>query len=315
MRHLVALLATLVFASNVMAQIDVPKELQGKTISVVVPWAAGGQSDVWNRITGARVKDLTGLDIVIVNKPGADGQIGVAEVAKSAPDGTTILGTDSGFILSPMFKDVNAVPRSKLVTVLASYRTAQGFYVRSDSKYQNLKDLFNDVKTNPGKLNIGSHYPLAKVITDRVIGEINGQVQYINYKGGPQAVTDLIGGHVDVIVAPPIVLSHVRSGKIRALAFSSSDRLAEFPTVGLIRETIPGFSFENFAGVYAPAGTPKHIVEFYNRVYREAFKDQSAQDFLKSTSARLFDGSPAEAEKFVQANENFWRPIVAKYHK
>jgi tripartite-type tricarboxylate transporter receptor subunit TctC len=111
------------------------------------------------------------------------------------------------------------------------------------------------------------------------------------------------------------VLPQVRSGKIRALAFSSSERLTEFPKVELVKDSVPGFAFENFAGIYAPAGTPKHIVEFYNKVYREAFKDVSAQDFLKTTATRLFDGSPAEAEKFVQANENFWRPIVAKYHK
>jgi len=318
MKYLVTFLTTLVtfvFSGGAAAQIAVPKELQGKTISIVVPWGPGGQSDVWNRITAARFKEITGLNVIVVNKPGADGQIGVAEVANSAPDGTTLLATDNGFILSPMFKDVNAVPRDKLVTVLVSYRSSQGFYVRADSKYQTFKDLLDDIKKNPNKINIGSNYPLAVVIHSRVMNQINSQSQYVNYKGQPQVTSDLLGGHLDAMIAPPIVLPQVRAGKMRALAFSSADRLAEFPTVDQISSAVPGFSFENFAGVYVPVGTPKHIVEFYNKTYREAFKDVAAQDFLKSTATRLFDGTPAEAEKFVQANENFWRPIVAKHHK
>lgn len=316
MKHLIALIAAITMALPVWAQIAVPKELQGKTVTVIVPYPAGGQTDVWNRVTAGRVKELTGLNIIIVNKPGGDALIGAADAAKSAPDGLTLFGAESSpLVLSNLLQEPNAVPRKEFATISVSYRTPQGFYVRSESKYQTLKDLIDDVRANPGKINVGHVSTVTKLVAKRTMGEFNGQYQDIAYKGAPPAITDLIGGHVDVVVSSPIILPQVRAGKVRALAFSSPNRLAEFPTVGLIRDQVPGFAVENFAGLWAPAGTPKHIIDFYNRAYREAFKDPAAQEFLKNTSANLFDGTPEEAERFIQANENFWRPIVAKYGK
>jgi tripartite-type tricarboxylate transporter receptor subunit TctC len=254
--------------------------------------------------------------MIIVNKPGGDALIGAAAAAKSAPDGLTLFGAESSpLVLSNLLQEPNAVPRKEFATISVSYRTAQGFYVRSESKYQNLRDLMDDVRANPGKINIGHVSTVTKLVTKRTMGEFNGQYTDIAYKGAPPAITDLIGGHVDVIASSPIILQQVRAGKVRALAFSSPARLTEFPTVGLIRDQVPGFSVENFAGLWAPAGTPKHIIDFYNRAYREAYKDTAAQEFLKNTAANLFDGTPEEAERFIQSNENFWRPIVAKYGK
>jgi tripartite-type tricarboxylate transporter receptor subunit TctC len=316
MKRLIALIAALTLALPAWAQIPVPKELQGKTVTVIVPYPAGGQSDVWNRVTAGRVKELTGLNIIIINKPGGDALIGAAEAAKAAPDGLTLFGSESSpLVLSNLLQEPNAVPRNQFVTVGVSYRTSQGFYVRTESKYQNLKDLMDDVRANPGKINIGHISTVTKLVTKRTMSEINGQFQEIPYKGAAPATTDLLGGHVDVLASSPIILQQVRAGKVRALAFSGPNRLAEFPNVGLIRDQVPGFAVENFAGLWAPAGTPKHIVDFYNRAYRESYKDPAAQEFLKNTAAGLFDGTPEEAERFIQANENFWRPIVAKYGK
>jgi len=316
MKRLLTLLLSLSLTSTVLADIKIPKELQGKTINVVVPYSAGGNTDVWARINAAKIKDLTGLDVVVLNKAGADGLMGAHDVANAKPDGTTLLATDNGpLVLSPLFKDPNAVSRNKFVTVTCGYRNYSAFYVRADSKYLTLKDLLDDVSSNPGKVNIGAGYPLAKIIIERTLSDINGKVQIVKYKGAPQATNDLLGGHLDVIVNPPITLPQVRAGKLRVLAFSSPARLTEFPGVPVINEFVPGATFENFSGVYAPVGTPNHIVDFYNKVYREAAKDSVAQEFLKVSAANLFDGSPADAEKFVQAAEHFWKPIVNKYYK
>jgi len=316
MKHLIALIATIAMAVPAWAQLPVPKELQGRTIAVIVPYAAGGQSDVWNRILAARIKENTGLDMVIVNKPGAEALIGTAFVAKSPADGTTLLGAESSpLVLAPLLRDPNAISRDRFVTVNVGYLSAQGFYVRADSKYKTLKDLMDDVRANPGRVNIGHSHIMSKLVVQRTMGEINGQYNDIPYKGIAPAVTDLLGGHVDVIVGAPIVLQHVRAGKARVLAFSSPKRLEEFPQVGLIRDRVPGFAVQNFGGVWAPAGTPRHIVDFFNQVYRQAAKDPAAQEFLKNTSAGLFDGTPDEAERYVQSKENFWRPVIEKYAK
>jgi tripartite-type tricarboxylate transporter receptor subunit TctC len=316
MKRLIAFFAAVTMALPAWAQIAVPKELQGKTVTVIVPYPAGGQSDVWNRVTATKVRDLTGLNVIILNRPGGDALIGAAEAAKSAPDGTTLFGSESSpLVLSNLLQEPNAVPRNQFATISVSYRTPQGFYVRTESKYQTLRDLMDDVRANPGKVNIGHISTVTRLVTKRTMSEINGQFQEIPYKGAAPAITDLLGGHVDVLASSPIILQQVRAGKVRALAFSGPNRLTEFPSVGLIRDQVPGFAVENFAGLWAPAGTPKHIIDFYNRVYREAYKDPAAQEFLKNTSAGLFDGTPEEAERFIQSNENFWRPIVAKYGK
>jgi tripartite-type tricarboxylate transporter receptor subunit TctC len=316
MKRLIALFTALTLALPAWAQIAVPKELQGKTVTVIVPYPAGGQSDVWNRVTATKVRDLTGLNVIILNRPGGDALIGAAEAAKSAPDGTTLFGSESSpLVLSNLLQEPNAVPRNQFATISVSYRTPQGFYVRAESKYQTLRDLMDDVRANPGKVNIGHISTVTRLVTKRTMSEINGQFQEIPYKGAAPAITDLLGGHVDVLASSPIILQQVRAGKVRALAFSGPNRLTEFPSVGLIRDQVPGFAVENFAGLWAPAGTPKHIIDFYNRVYREAYKDPAAQEFLKNTSAGLFDGTPEEAERFIQSNENFWRPIATKYGK
>jgi tripartite-type tricarboxylate transporter receptor subunit TctC len=313
MKQLLTILLSVALSSAASAEIKVPTELQGKTINVVVPYPPGGQSDVWARLNAAKVKEITGLDIIVLNKVGADGLIGTRDVAGAKADGTTLLATDnSPLVIATLFKEPNATPRDKFVTITCGYRTPQGFYVRADSKYVTFKDLLDDAKSNPGKVNVGAGYPLARIIINRTLDD---KVQIINYKGTPPSAADLLGGHVDAIVAPPILLGQVRAGKLRPLVFSSPQRIPEFSQVPTIREFIPGVAFENFSGVYAPAGTPTHIVNFWNKVYREAAKDPAAQEFLKASAAGLFDGSAAEAEKFVAASEEFWRPIVAKYHK
>lgn len=315
-KHIIAFFAVLILTLPARAEIPVPKELQGKIVTVIVPYPPGGQTDVWNRVTAAKIQYLTELNIIIVNKPGNEALIGAAEAARAAPDGLTLFGADSSpLVLSNLLQEPNAVPRKKFATIGVSYRTPQGFYVRSESKYQTLQDLIDDVRANPGKINIGHVSTVTKLVTKRTMDEFNGQYSDIVYKGGAPAITDLIGGHVDAIASSPIILPQVRAGKVRALAFSSPNRVIGFPTVGLIRDQVPGFIVENFAGLWVPAGTPKHIIDFYNRVYREAYKDDAAQEFLKNTAANLFDGSPEEAERFIQSNENFWRPIVAKYGK
>lgn len=316
MKHLIAFFAAVTLALPVWAQIPVPKELQGKTVTVVVPYPPGGQTDTWNRITAAKVKDLTGINIVIVNKPGGNALIGAGEVAKAAPDGLTLFGTESSpLVLGPLTKEAGFVPRDQFVTVLVSYRTSQGFYVRNESKYKTFKELVDDARANPGKINVGHVTLVTDLVLKQAMGDLGVRVQDIPYKGTAPAVTDLLGGHVDAIVAPPIVLEQVRGGKARVLAFSGPNRLPGFAQVDLLRDHVPGLAVENFGGLWAPAGTPKHIVDFYNRAYREAFKDPAAQEFLKNTAAGLFDGTPEEAERFVQASINFWRPIVAKYYK
>jgi tripartite-type tricarboxylate transporter receptor subunit TctC len=316
MKALKALVMTLALslAMPVWAQIPVPKELQGKTVTVVVPYPPGGQSDNWNRLTAAKVRELTGLNIVIVNKSGGNGLIGAAEVAKAKPDGLTLLGSESSpLVLGPLTQEPGFVPRDQFVTILASYKTSQGFYVRADSKYKNFKELLDDAKKEPGKLNIAYVTLVTELVLKQTAGELGLKVSQIPYKGTGPAITDLLGGHVDALVAPPVVLEQVRGGKARVLAFSGPNRLPGLANVDLLKEFVPGLIVENFGGMWAPAGTPKHIVDFYNRVYREAFRDPASQEFLRAGAAGLFDGSPEEAERFVQSNVNFWRPIVAKY--
>ncbi len=316
MKYFIAFFLATTVSLAAWAKLEVPRELQGKTVAVVVPYAAGGQSDSWNRILAARIKESTGLDMVIVNKPGAEALIGTSFVARAPADGTTLLGAESSpLVLAPLLKDPNAISRDRFVTVNVGYLSAQGFYVRADSKYRTLKDLLDDVRANPGRVNIGHSHIMSKLVIQRTLGEINGTYNDIPYKGIAPAVTDLLGGHVDVIVGAPIVLQQVRAGKARVLAFSSPRRLEAFPQVGAIRETVPGFAVENFGGIWAPAGTPRHIVDFFNQAYRQAARDPAAQEFLKNTAAGLFDGGPDEAERFVQNKETFWQPIIAKYVK
>jgi tripartite-type tricarboxylate transporter receptor subunit TctC len=257
----------------IFALVSAPAEAQSKPIRLIVPYAAGGPIDVTARALAERVKDTLG-PVIVDNKPGAGGNLGADLVAKAVPDGYTLALMDVGnLVISPaLFKLPFNVVNDFAPVAMVAY-SPHLLAVSSKVSANTPAELVAYAKAQKGKLNyavaagMGSASHLAGVMYAQRNGIDWG---YVPYKGGAQAITELIGGQVDVMFNGMVATyPHVKAGKIKLIAISSAKRNGQMPDVPTVAESLPGFLTGSFQGFLAPAGTPKAVVDkLYAEVQR-----------------------------------------------
>ncbi len=243
-----------------------PAPYPAKPIKIVVPFPAGGTSDVLARLIGQKMTEAWGQPVLIDNKPGSSGNLGADLVAKAAPDGHTLVLMDVGnLVISPaLFKLPFNVLNDFAPVAMVAY-SPHLLAVSSKVPANTPAELVAYAKAQKGKLNyavaagMGSASHLAGV----TYAQRNGiEWGYVPYKGGAQAITDLIGGQVDVMFNGMVATyPHVKAGKIKLIAISSAKRNAQMPDTPTVAESLPGFLTGSFQGLLAPAGTPKAVVD------------------------------------------------------
>jgi tripartite-type tricarboxylate transporter receptor subunit TctC len=248
------------------AQAQSPATFPNKPIKIVVPFPAGGTSDVLARLIGQKMTEAWGQPVLIDNKPGSSGNLGADLVAKAVPDGYTVVLMDVGnLVISPaLFKLPFNVVNDFAPVAMVAY-SPHLLAVSSKVPANTPAELVAYAKAQKGKLNyavaagMGSASHLAGVS----YAQRNGiEWGYVPYKGGAQAITDLIGGQVDVMFNGMVATyPHVKAGKIKLIAISSAKRNAQMPDVPTVAESLPGFLTGSFQGLLAPAGTPKAVVD------------------------------------------------------
>src|SRR5262245_3941740 len=243
-----------------------PTAYPAKPVKLVIPYPPGGGTDITGRAMAQKLSDFLGQSVVIENKPGATGMIGAASVAKSAPDGYTVLfGAASEMAINAsLFKSMTYDPRSDFepVTLVATFPLV---FIAPATTTQSLKELIEAARAKPdsvsyGSIGSGSPQHLAAELLSSMA---NARFLHIPYKGSGPLVQDAVGGHVNMAVSsvPPAV-PLVRSGKLRALAVTSMARSEALPDVPTMAELgFPGYEFSTWVGVAVPKGTPKEIVD------------------------------------------------------
>jgi tripartite-type tricarboxylate transporter receptor subunit TctC len=264
-----SLLLTASALASVVAPVTAPAEQNAypaKPIKLVIPYPPGGGTDITGRAMAQRLSDILGQSVVIENKPGATGMIGAASVAKSAPDGYTVLfGAASEMAINAsLFKNMTYDPRTDFepVTLVATFPLVFIAPVTTD---KSLSQLIEAARAKPdtvsyGSIGSGSPQHLAAELLSSMA---KVRFLHIPYKGSGPLVQDAVGGHVDMAVSsvPPAV-PLVRSGKLRALAVTSTARSEALPDVPTMAELgFPGYEFNTWVGVAVPKGTPKEIVD------------------------------------------------------
>lgn len=237
-----------------------------RPIRIVVPFPAGGTSDVLARLIGQKMSEKLGQSVVVENKAGNAGNLGADLVAKSAPDGYTFLLMDVGNLtISPALYKLPFDVQKDFVPVAMVGYSPHLLVVSTKVPVNSMADLVKYAKANPGKLNfaaaagMGSATHMAGVQFARRHGI---QWNYVPYKGGSQAMNDLVGGHMDVTFNGMVATyPHVKSGKLKLLAVSSAKRWGELPDTPAVSESVPGFLTGSWQGILAPAGTPKAVVD------------------------------------------------------
>lgn len=274
----------------------------GKPIKIIVPFPEGGTSDVLARLVGQKMTEAWGQPVVVDNRPGANGNLGADVVAKSAPDGHTLVLMDVGTLASSpsLYPKLPFNVLTDFAPVAMVGYSPHLLVVSGKVPVTTTAELIAYTKAQNGKVNFaaaagtGSAPHLAGVLFAQRSGIEWG---YVPYKGGAQALTDLIGGQIDVTINGMVATyPHVKSGKIKLLAVSSARRLQQLPEVPTIGETLPGFLTGSWQGLMAPAGTPKPIVDKLNA---EVARIVALPDIRERLNTLGAEPSPFTPEQFA----------------
>jgi tripartite-type tricarboxylate transporter receptor subunit TctC len=308
MKRLIALAAALLFAAPSLAQYP------NKPIRIVVPFPAGSATDTVARILGQSVSAAVGQPVVVDNKAGADGAIAGAEVVKAAPDGYTVLmATNSPMAVAPAMKKVPPYdPVADFTPITDIGRYTFFLYVHAEQPYKTFRDMVAYAKANPGKIN----YATGNTTGIMSFGQMNAlagvEMTHVPYKGEPQAVTDLIAGRVQLLWATPTTgLSHLKDGKLRALATNLKSRSSLLPDVPTMTEVgIPQYSVVSWAALYGPAKMPREVQLRLNKEFHEAMKRPEVIAQMEKQAFQMTPSTPEELGAFTKAQLEAYRGIM-----
>ncbi|MEI6204102.1 MAG: tripartite tricarboxylate transporter substrate binding protein, partial [Enhydrobacter sp.] len=293
MRLLLCLLAGIASIGPLAAQ-DYPT----KSIHIIAPFGPGTATDTVARVVAAELTRLTGQAAVVENKPGAEGQIGAQAAALAAPDGYTLFVTTqtTQSINQHVYKTLPYDPVKSFAPISGLSGGAQIVVVRKDLPVTSIAELIALARAQPGKLTFGSGNGSARGAAElfRIMARVD--LLGVPYRTQPQVIADLLGGRIDVSFSDFTTgLPPVRDGRARGLAVTSLQRypgLEQFPTVA--ESGVAGYESRPWNAAYAPAGTPRPIIDRLNQLIREAVNSETYRTLLRTTLAVPFPGSPEE---------------------
>jgi tripartite-type tricarboxylate transporter receptor subunit TctC len=285
-------------------------------IRLVAPFPAGGLADVLARAVGDEMAKTLGQPVIVENRAGAGGNTGADAVAKSSPDGYTLLMSSAGILTANPFLYAKMPFDAEAAFIPVSNVADMSMLVVVNPKVEakTLGELVAFAKTNPGKLNFGSpgigttgHLGLAMLMH-----AANIMITHVPYRGAAPAVTDLIAGQIDGVVDnPPTVLPHINGGKLRPLAVAARNRMALLPDVPTAAEAgVANYEASSWFGIAAPAGTPSAIVDRLHAAVAAAVRAPAMQQRFATTGARLVGDTPAEFAAQIRAERALWGGII-----
>lgn len=287
----------------------------GKTIRLVIGYPAGGSIDVVARLMAPRLAEALGQPVIVENKPGANGVLGMDYVAKSAPDGATVfMGTSGNLAMNqslypklPFQMDKDLIP----VTQIASLSFV--LLVHPSVPYRTVAELVSYAKANPGKVNYassgnGSAPHLAGELFNMLAGV---KMRHIPYKGSTPMIADILGGQVDVTFDTVATsLPHLQSGKLVGIAVTSKDRVKALPDTPAIAETVPNYELLNWFGWMVPTGTPPEAVSRLRNAAVRALANSEIRERLQAMSIDPVGSTPAEFSVFLKAETAKWARVI-----
>ena len=309
MRSVAALL--LLFACSLQAQ-DFPS----KPLRIVVPWPPGGNVDITARTVQAALGDALGQQVLVENRPGAGGTVGSGQVAKSAPDGYTLLLGSSGTITNApaVYKNITYDPVRDLTAIGAIQSTPMVLTAAPKTPVNSYFDFVSYTKTKKTPVSVatagnGSSNHLALELLMR---QANLPLLHVPYKGSGPAITDVLGSQVDAMVDQlSASIGHIRDGRMKALAVTSKARSPQLPGVPtLIELGVKDFEVGTFTGIFGPAGMPAPVVEKLYAALKKALAVESVRERYRSMGVEVMDMSQPEFAAYVKTDLEKWRKVA-----
>lgn len=284
-------------------------------IKFIVVYPPGGASDVTARLIGAKLGEVLGTTVIIENKPGANGIIATEFVAKSAPDGYTMLMANLGpNALNPVvYKKLPYDAIKDFAGVTLTTIVPQVVVVNQDLPIKSISELITYSKANPSKVSFGSAgHGASNHLSGELLNSLGGiKMQHVPYKGDAPSLVDLIGGSIQLALPTTVAgLPQVRSGKLRAIGVTSKKRLESLPDVAAVAETLPGYEAVSWGGVMVPAGTPKEIVNRLNVEINKILKMPDIVAKLEGLGAIIVGSTPEEFDKYVKDEIAKWGKVA-----
>jgi len=294
------------------------QDYPSKPVKLVVPFVAGGGGDSLARSVSQAASEALGQQIIIDNRPGAGGNLGAALVAKAAPDGYTLLyGTNGTHAINhALYANPGFDPIKDFAPVARLTRIGMVVVVTQEFPAKSVPELLDYLKKNPGKATFGS---AGNGTSSHIAGEMfkmmtGTDILHVPYRGNGPAMIDLVGGRIDMMIdVMPAAYPHAESGKIRALAVTTKTPVAAAPQLPTLDSAgVRGFELSAWDGIWAPAATPRPIVDKLNAAFRKALADPAVKERLFKIGADPVPGTPDDLGAFVASEMPKWAEVVKK---
>jgi tripartite-type tricarboxylate transporter receptor subunit TctC len=286
---------------------------------MVVPFPAGGPTDVMTRVISEKLGAALGQPVVVENKPGASGTIGSQYVAKSEPDGYTLLmATGSTHSIAPYVQKVPYDPRKDFTPIVYVGYATTILLVSPKLGVNTVQQLIDLAKREPGKLNYASSgVGSVSHVTSEMFANMAGiRLTHVPYKGTEQSITDLMSGQVAMLFDNVMTAkAHIHSGRLKGIAISSRERSSLVPDLPTVAESgVPGFDSSNWFGIFGPANLPPPIVERVNAEMNRILRDPAVKEKFYQLGFDITGGTPAEFARVVEREGERWKKVIETAH-
>jgi tripartite-type tricarboxylate transporter receptor subunit TctC len=287
-----------------------------KPIKLIVPFPPGGGTDIIARTIAQKLTDTQKWTVVVENKPGAGGNLGVDAAAKSAPDGyTLVLGQTSNLAINPsLYSKLPYDPVKDLALITLVAQAPVVLVARADSSLKTLADVIAASKAKQGQLSVGSpgNGTVAHLSIEMMQKQGNFKLLHVPYRGSPQAITDLMGGSIELYIASvPTALGHIKNGKLRAIAVTSPQRSPALPDVPTVAEAgIKGYDAITWFGIAASTGTPAAVLKTLSTEINRALAFADVRTKLQSEGGDAMGGTPEQFAALLKSDLARWGQLV-----
>jgi tripartite-type tricarboxylate transporter receptor subunit TctC len=292
-------------------------EFPMKEVQIIIPWAAGGATDLIFRALATHTAKYLGKAVVIVNKPGGGGAVGYTEGAQAKPDGYTLTAAVTPLTILP-HQVSTAFTYKNFEPILNVVSDPSMFLVRSDAPWKTTREFVDYATGNPEMISVGNSgagggVHLVAVAFEKAIG---AKFNHIPFSGGGPSVTALLGGHVNAVsVSPPEGIEHVKAGKLKIIALFAEKRLEMFPEVPTVKEQGIDFAMGMWRGLVAPKGTPPEVIKKLHEAFKKGMEDPAFIKNAKDMAVNLHYLGPEEFGKLMAQDHEFYGKLIKELKK
>jgi tripartite-type tricarboxylate transporter receptor subunit TctC len=284
-----------------------------KPVRVIVPFAAGGSTDIVARILCARLSETFGQQFIVDNRAGAGGSVGSDITQRANPDGYTVIIVATSYATNAALYSMPFDPVKGITPIALLHSGPWVLAVNMAVKANNLKELIELARAQPGTLNFGSSGigGGTHMATELLMQLTKTKMVHVPYKGDAPAVTDLLGGQIQFIISSaPALLPHLKAGKLRAFGVTTEKRSPELPDVPAIGEIVPGYETNPWNGMWGPPGIPKDVVTRMNQALGKILAMPEVQERLRAEGREATHSSPEEFARIITRDVAKWKKVV-----